>query len=459
MAFLHVCAEFRTCLLDLKNVLDSGIILRFLNGHVIQIRHLILIRHRRTERAENRFEQHHHQGDGRHSDRTDKNPPLAVSAAAGFFRLLLLPAGITPLRLVNRLSRHMTSHSSDGPGGFITLIRPEIREVKFHFHIWIFPKSLQICDHGVCGLIAMLQIRRHGLHTDQFQLFRDVGIDLPRRQRNGAEMLDGHGHGGLALKGQPPRQHFIEYHAGGIDVAAGVRPVAPRLLRRNVVDRPQSLLRQRLGRIRKTRNAKISHLHAAVPQNHDILGLDVPVDDAAAVGVAEPPHDLGDKVQGLPPVQLTPLFHILLQGDTVDQLHDDILCVAAAGHIVNGYDVGVGQLRDRLRFGVEPAAELLVLSQIALEDFNGHQTVEAMALSLIDHRHAACADALQNLIAVVQHFPDVLIHSSPPSLTASASGRPSRCPARPETLQFPSVGAGSCPRPAHAGLQTAFPDP
>ena len=47
------------------------------------------------------------------------------------------------------------------------------------------------------------------------------------------------------------------------------------------------------------------------------------------LGVAETPHDLGDEVQRLPPVQLAPLFHILLEGDAVDQLHDDIFHIAA----------------------------------------------------------------------------------------------------------------------------------
>ena len=142
-------------------------------------------------------------------------------------------------------------------------------------------------------------------------------------------MLDGHRNGGLSFKGQPSGEHLIKHHAGGIDVAAGVRPVAPCLLRRNIVDGAKGFLCQGLGGIRQTGDAEIGHLHAAVPQDHDVLGLDVPVDDATAVGVAEAPHDLGDEVQRLPPVQLAPLFHILLEGDAVDQLHDDIFHIAA----------------------------------------------------------------------------------------------------------------------------------
>ena len=140
------------------------------------------------------------------------------------------------------------------------------------------------------------------------------------------------------------------------------------------------------------------------------------MDDAAAVGVAEAPHDLGDEVQRLPPVELAPLFHILLEGDTVDELHDDILNVAAPGHVIDRDDVGMGQLRNRLGLGVEPSAEILVLRKVAFEDLDGHQAVEAVTLCLIYHGHTARTDPLQDLVAVVQHFTNVLIHiPAPPS--------------------------------------------
>ena len=142
-------------------------------------------------------------------------------------------------------------------------------------------------------------------------------------------MLDGHGYGAVPLKGQAAGEHLIQHHAGGIDVGPGVHPVAPGLLRRDIVHGAQGLLGQGLPLVRQARDAEVGHPDAAVPQDHDVLGLDVPVDDATAVGVAEAPHDLGDEVQRLPPVQLAPLFHILLEGDAVDQLHDDIFHIAA----------------------------------------------------------------------------------------------------------------------------------
>ena len=146
------------------------------------------------------------------------------------------------------------------------------------------------------------------------------------------------------------------------------------------------------------------------------MGLDVPVNDTPAVGVGEGLHNLGDEVQGLPPVQLAPLLHILLQRDTVDELHDDIFRVPSPAHVVNRHDVGVGQLGHRLGLRVEPPAEILVLGQVAFQYFQRHKAVEPVAFCLVDHRHAPGADALQNLIAVVQHFSNVLIHAVPPSL-------------------------------------------
>ena len=236
------------------------------------------------------------------------------------------------------------SSGSAGPqlhGGLIHLLRPQIPHLKVQVGVRILAEGLQIQNHFIRGAIPAVDIRGHGLHADQLQLLRNLRIDLPRSQGNGTQVLDGHGHGGVPLKGQPSRQHLIQHHAGGVDVAAGIGPVAPGLLRRDIVDRAQCLLGQSLGGVFKARDAEVGHLHAAVPQNHDILWLDVPVDNAPAVGVAEASHDLGDEVQGFPPVQLAPLFHILLQRNAVDELHDDILDVAALGDVIHRHDIGV----------------------------------------------------------------------------------------------------------------------
>ena len=74
------------------------------------------------------------------------------------------------------------------------------------------------------------------------------------------------------------------------------------------------------------------------------MGLDVPMDNAPAVGVAQRLGNLCDEVEGLTPVQLVPLLlHILLQGNPVDQFHDDILQLGGAAHVIDSHDIWVGQ--------------------------------------------------------------------------------------------------------------------
>ena len=150
-------------------------------------------------------------------------------------------------------------------------------------------------------------------------------------------------------------------------------------------------------------DAEVGHLHAAVPQHHHVVGLDVPVDDAPAVGVAQGLYDLGDEVQGLPPVQLAPLLlHILLQGDPVDELHDDVLNVSGAADIIHRHDVGVRQHGHGLGLVVEAAAELGVLGQVLPQDLHRHQPVQPVAPGFIHLGHPAGADELQDLISVVE---------------------------------------------------------
>ena len=47
-------------------------------------------------------------------------------------------------------------------------------------------------------------------------------------------------------------------------------------------------------------DAEIGYFHRAVPQNHDVLGLDIPVDDAPAVGVFQGLGDLQGKEKWSP---------------------------------------------------------------------------------------------------------------------------------------------------------------
>ena len=295
-------------------------------------------------------------------------------------------------------------------GGLVADILLEVSADVLQIHRGIPAELLQILQHLVGGAVALVCIGVHSLHADQLQSLGNVLVDVPGSQRHGAQVLDGHGHGAVALKGQPPGEHLIEHHTGGVNIRPRIGPLTSGLLGRDVVDAAQGLLGQGLAGAGKAGDAEIGHLHAAVPEHHNVLGLDVPVNDAPAVGVAEAAHDLGDKVEGLAPVHLAAALHVLLEGNALNELHDDVLRIITAGHIVHGYDIGMGELGDGLALIPEAAAEIRAVRKIALQNFHSHQTIQTMTLRLIDVGHTAAADQFQDLISVVQHFSNVLIH-------------------------------------------------
>ena len=236
------------------------------------------------------------------------------------------------------------------------------------------PESLElICKKAMCPELSrryvsaeemlddLEKFRTHGLFADKFQRLGNVRVDFSGVQRCAGQVLNGYGHRAVPLKGQTPGQHLVKHHAGAVNIAAGIGAVTAGLFRRNVMNAAQGFLGHGVSRIRKAGDAKISHLHAAITQNHNVLRFDVPMDDTTAVGMGKSAHDLTDKMQGFPPIQLTAALHVLLQGNTVNQFHDDVLDAIAAGHVIDRDDVGVAQLGDCQGFIPETAAEVLIL--------------------------------------------------------------------------------------------------
>ena len=113
-------------------------------------------------------------------------------------------------------------------------------------------------------------------------------------------------------------------------------------------------------------NAEVCDLDAAVFQNHDVVGLDVAMDNAPGVRVLERLCDLRGKMQGFSPVEPALLLEILLERNALDELHDDVIEVIRVRHIVNAHNIRVREHRDGLRLGMEPAAELLILRELLL---------------------------------------------------------------------------------------------
>jgi hypothetical protein len=88
--------------------------------------------------------------------------------------------------------------------------------------------------------------------------------------------------------------------------------------------------------------------------------LDITVDDAAVVGVAQGFGDLNHKMQRFPPAQCAFPLHILFERDAVNELHDDVFQLFGAGYVVYSHDIGMVEHGNRLALGMKAPAEIRV---------------------------------------------------------------------------------------------------
>ena len=113
--------------------------------------------------------------------------------------------------------------------------------------------------------------------------------------------------------------------------------------------------------------------------------------------------NLGDKVEGFPPVELIALsLHVLLQGNAVDELHDNVLQLRGPAHVIYSHNIGMREHGHGLGLIMEAAAEFGVLGQLLPQDFDGHQPVQPVVSGLVDLGHAARSHKLQYLISVIE---------------------------------------------------------
>ncbi len=258
--------------------------------------------------------------------------------------------------------------------------------------------------------------------------------------------------GAVPLKGQAAGEHLIEHHAGGVDVGAGVDAVsrgpAPERYSGRSPAPPGSGCWAAFSRQAMPKSATFT-----LPSRSTITlwGLISRWMMPRLWAWLEALHDLGDEVQRLPPVQLAPCFSIycfrVIPSISSMTIYSS---VAALGHVIDRHDVGVGQHGDGLGLVVEPAAELLVLGQVALEDLDGHQAVQAVTLGLVHHGHAArCRYAPESHSGCRAFFQctDPWFHV-PPSFTVF-------CIRTAVTLSGAPLALGDVQQPLQAGVRLA----
>ncbi len=101
--------------------------------------------------------------------------------------------------------------------------------------------------------------------------------------------------------------------------------------------------------------------------------------------------------------------HQALQGSPVHVLHDDVGQLALAPKVVDRQDIGMAQLRDRLRLALEAGQESLVAHVVLRQDLDGYHPLQAGLEGLEHLGHPTFAQCFDDPVPA-QRLADELIH-------------------------------------------------
>jgi len=145
--------------------------------------------------------------------------------------------------------------------------------------------------------------------------------------------------------------------------------------------------------------AEVAEFRHSAAGEHDVAGLDVAMDEADAVrvaeGVGDVPHDI--QRQGL--VERALAHDHLVDGFAVHVFHGEVVEAVAFAGLEALDDVAVVQAADGLRLPDEPPDVFLVPGEPRRKDLDRHEAVHAELAGLIDDAHAAAADLAEEFVA------------------------------------------------------------
>jgi hypothetical protein len=135
---------------------------------------------------------------------------------------------------------------------------------------------------------------------------------------------------------------------------------------------------------------EVEDLGVAVLTDHDVLGLQVTVDDTGVVGHRERLRDLDDHAEG--GLQGRFILQPFPERSPLDDLHDDTAQLTGFHDVMDGDDVGMVQSRGRLRFSLEAVHRNGMLEGGLRQELHGHASPETRILRLVDRTHPAFAE-------------------------------------------------------------------
>jgi len=232
---------------------------------------------------------------------------------------------------------------------------------------------------------------------------------LGQRGHGGVHVHVQHLDGGLAGKGELAADEAVQDHAQGVEVAGRVYRLAGDLLGGHVAggahDGAGGGQRRAVGgAVREAGDAEVQHfdlvLATVALKEHHVVGLEVAVDDAFAVGGPQGLGDLGADVGDALGRHGAVLGEGLCEGSALEQLHGQVEgAVFGLAEVVETNGVWVLDARGGLHFALKAQDHLFAGRQVSAYDLEGDVAREALLLGTVDGAEAALPQACVDVVA------------------------------------------------------------
>src|SRR5882724_7169391 len=208
-----------------------------------------------------------------------------------------------------------------------------------------------------------------------------------------------------------PGYHFVKDYAETPDIGAFINRRAVRLLRRHITngsqDRPQVGLNQQHRFVCRDRhrqflfgklcNPKVEHFHVSVRPEHDVLRLDVTMNNSRLMGGSERTGHLDSDISSFTDLHSS-AHQTLTQRLTFDQFAGDVMNRVILADLVNGQDVWMIERNDCVRFLFKPLQPLCVACKAQGQEFERGFPPRDNIGGKIDFAHPAGAYLFGNFV-------------------------------------------------------------
>ena len=149
-------------------------------------------------------------------------------------------------------------------------------------------------------------------------------------------------------------------------------------------------------------NAEVHDLDVAIGLHHDVLRLDVAMDQILVVSNVERRAHLRTNFRNFALVERAARLDAGLQIGAADELHHNVVRAVIVAPVVDVHNVGTLQVGGSSGFLLETLGEIGAFRILGQHHLYGNGASQHGILSTVDFRHAPHANAFCNFIAVAK---------------------------------------------------------